>query len=54
LHLKVIAEGVETQEQLAVLRTPGGAMMQGYLYSRPLPHDAMAALLQTGIRPGLA
>jgi EAL domain-containing protein (putative c-di-GMP-specific phosphodiesterase class I) len=33
----VIAEGVETQAQLAVLRGIGCQSAQGYLFSRPVP-----------------
>jgi diguanylate cyclase (GGDEF)-like protein/PAS domain S-box-containing protein len=37
LKLEVIAEGVETDEQLALLKDLGCDKVQGYLYSRPLP-----------------
>jgi len=37
LHLKVVAEGVETPQQLAFLRDHGCDFVQGYLLSRPLP-----------------
>jgi diguanylate cyclase (GGDEF)-like protein len=37
LHLKVIAEGVETEGQLAFLKAENCQEMQGYLFSKPLP-----------------
>jgi diguanylate cyclase (GGDEF)-like protein len=37
LNLEVIAEGVETQDQLAFLQGLGCHLYQGYLHSRPLP-----------------
>ncbi|MCI0528087.1 MAG: EAL domain-containing protein, partial [Nitrospira sp.] len=46
LKLKVIAEGVETEEQLAFLQTQECDEMQGYLFSKPLPVEAFTQLLQ--------
>ena len=48
LNLKVIAEGVETQEQLMYLRQHDCDQMQGYYFSKPLPADAFEWMLQRG------
>ncbi len=45
LKLKVIAKGVETQQQLAFLRKHDCHYVQGYLFSRPLPADELTRLL---------
>jgi EAL domain-containing protein (putative c-di-GMP-specific phosphodiesterase class I) len=37
LGFKVLAEGVETKEQLAFLKAQGCDLYQGYLSSRPMP-----------------
>ncbi|MDN5681476.1 MAG: EAL domain-containing protein, partial [Ewingella sp.] len=39
LNLKTIAEGVETVQQAKYLRKHGVSLLQGYLYSKPLPVD---------------
>jgi len=46
LKLKVIAEGVETDEQMSYLRRRHCDEMQGYLFSRPVPMDQLEALLR--------
>ncbi len=46
LHLKVIAEGVESKEQLKFLRANRCDAMQGFYFSRPLPPKDFVALLE--------
>ena len=45
MGIRTVAEGVETEEQLAVLRKLGCPRAQGYLLSQPLPVEQFAALL---------
>jgi diguanylate cyclase len=45
----VIAEGVEMQQQQALLQTMGCRLFQGYLYSRPLPLGEFESSLHTGL-----
>jgi EAL domain-containing protein (putative c-di-GMP-specific phosphodiesterase class I) len=45
LSLQVIAEGVETQAQADILKDLGCDLMQGYLFSRPLPFEEISQLL---------
>lgn len=47
LNLDVIAEGVETKDQMAFLLENGCHQIQGYYYSKPIPADEMLKFLQT-------
>jgi diguanylate cyclase (GGDEF)-like protein/PAS domain S-box-containing protein len=48
LKLKVVAEGVETQDQLSFLQDHDCDIIQGYLYSRPVSGAEVEALMKTG------
>jgi EAL domain-containing protein (putative c-di-GMP-specific phosphodiesterase class I) len=52
LGMHVIAEGVETKEQLDLLRLDGCESVQGYFFSRPLPPAVLVSWLGT-YRSGL-
>jgi EAL domain-containing protein (putative c-di-GMP-specific phosphodiesterase class I) len=52
LNKKVVAEGIETAEQLMRLKQLGVAVGQGYLLARPLdPLDAQKLLLERSVAP---
>ena len=46
LGMSVVAEGVETADQMAFLRDCGGTVVQGYCVARPMPHAALTDWLQ--------
>ena len=54
LALPVLAEGVETEQQLAVLRQDGCDQVQGYFIGKPLPVETYASLVHAEPRPMVA
>jgi len=48
LHLKVIAEGIETKEQQDFLTQAGCNMSQGYYFSKPLPKESFLEFVSKG------
>ena len=51
LGLRVIAEGVENLRQMEVLHRLGCTVMQGFLFSRPIPPDELEVWLQQTVLP---
>jgi diguanylate cyclase (GGDEF)-like protein len=51
LGIMVVAEGVETQEQLELLESWGCSEVQGFYFSKPLPPEDLAPFLRTGRMP---
>ncbi len=49
LHMLVVAEGVETEEQLAFLQEQSCPEGQGYYFSRPVVAEEFAKLLERGL-----
>lgn len=54
LGLHIIAEGIESEAQLAFIRQLQGQEYQGYLFSRPLPGNELKALLRKAQLPPAA
>jgi diguanylate cyclase (GGDEF)-like protein len=52
LGMDVVAEGIETGEQLGHLQALGCPLGQGYLFARPMPAKEVSALLQSKATPG--
>ena len=48
-RLKVVAEGVDSEDQANTLRLLGCDQMQGFLFSKPLPVEALIPLLRKGL-----
>lgn len=55
LQIRLVAEGVETADQAATLQSLDCELAQGYLFSKPLPADAVAAFVaQPVVLPSMA
>jgi diguanylate cyclase (GGDEF)-like protein/PAS domain S-box-containing protein len=52
LNMSVIAEGVETDEQLQALKQKDCELIQGFLYSPPVPPDQFEVMLRNGLNKG--
>lgn len=51
LNLEVIAEGVETEDQLRCVSEAGCGTVQGYYVSRPIPQEEVLPLLEAAAKP---
>jgi|GEM_PF-6364675 len=51
LNLRVLAEGVETEEQLQLLRRMNCDYAQGFLFSKPLPMNEIIKVLKQHVKP---
>lgn len=51
MNMRVVAEGVETNEQLQILRELGCDEVQGYFISRPVPAEEVTHILSEGAPP---
>jgi EAL domain-containing protein (putative c-di-GMP-specific phosphodiesterase class I) len=54
MGMKTVAEGVATEEQLALVKSLGCDLIQGYIFSRPVSADAVRAMLGIGGRRSAA
>ena len=54
LRIELVAEGIETENQLTQMRAFGINAIQGYLYSKPLPVTQLRRVISEPLAPGLA
>ena len=54
LGMTITAEGIETEDQLAATRHHGCTEIQGYLYSKPLPLEALNHFIGSGVAKAAA
>ena len=50
MNYHIVSEGVETREEMELISRWGVDMIQGYYFSKPLPHEALIRLMQTEMR----
>jgi diguanylate cyclase (GGDEF)-like protein/PAS domain S-box-containing protein len=50
LHLRLVAEGVESQEQAQALLKLGCVIMQGYFFGKPMPNSDFEMMLERGLK----
>jgi sensor c-di-GMP phosphodiesterase-like protein len=53
LGLRVVAEGIESDDQARFLAGHGSPFMQGYLFHRPMPLEQLIGQLQVGAAQSL-
>ncbi len=51
LKLETVAEGVETAEQMTMLRSMGATLAQGFLYARPMPFEDFVGFAEDNATP---
>ena len=54
LGIRTVAEGVETKQQLAFLRTCGCDLVQGFFFAKPLPEDEFVRILDEDVEMSFA
>ena len=48
LNMSIVAEGIETEEQMNVMKSMGVEYIQGYYYSKPVPEEEFLRFLRNG------
>ena len=54
MGISIVAEGVETVEQLSLLRSEGCSEVQGFLFSRPRPAQDVETMLSDALENSVA